>query len=74
MLYYLGLATLIQSPAAAKHLHHALADWSPESAGPAYLFTPATSEITAACSSLGVSSKWGPTPNAFIQAGWGGGD
>lgn len=22
-------------PAAAKHLHHALADWSPESAGPA---------------------------------------
>lgn len=34
MLYYLYLATLIQSLAAAKHLHHALADWSLKSAGP----------------------------------------
>lgn len=34
MLYYLDLATLIQSLAAAKHLHHALADWSLKSAGP----------------------------------------
>lgn len=36
-------------PAAAEHLHHARADWSPESAGPAQLFPPATSESTDAC-------------------------
>lgn len=68
MLYYLYFSTLIQSPAAAKHLHHALADWSPESAGPAWLFTPATSEITDACSSVGERSKWAQAPNAFIEA------